>query len=212
MRAGTDHTVFVAVLAALTALAGASVAAISAGMRQRSQLRHEEMRQRNQLEHDRDLKDLAELRSVLDDAAVAFKETIHQCHSLLSQLSAWVVDDQDADVHATLERIYREGFRKELDRVAAGRDRMIVAGQRIAIRLGPDEPLYRTYQAAVALVIDVLREVVAEDRRRGQAIASASTFAPEELNSRLGELERSYVDEALALVGSHLLGRSAASN
>ena len=88
--------------------------------------------------------------------------------------------------------------------MGTARDRMIVAGQRIAIRLGRDKPIYDTYQTAISQVIDVIRQVLVEDRRQRQANAPASTFAAAELNVQLGQIERRFVDEAVALVASHL--------
>jgi hypothetical protein len=183
------------VLAATTALTGAVIAAFTAGRRQKRELKH-----------DRDLKDLTELRDVLDEAAISLKETIHQCHQLMGHLSAWELrDDQnDPDAKADYERLYREGFAVERARTGDARDRMIVAGQRIAIRLGRDKPIYDAYQIAIRLVIEVIRQVVVEDRRQHEANAPASTFAAAELNAQLGQLERGFVDQAVALVASHI--------
>ena len=208
MRAGTDHTVFVALLAAATALAGAAIAAITAGRRQRSQL-----------QHDRDLKDLAELREVLDEATVALKEAINTCQDVFALLDAWAEALADAladaqrpapwgveplEVEQHPDELVQEDFGEEMQRLRVARDRMIVAGQRIAIRRGDDQRIYTTYQRAVTAVIDAIRQAHAEQRRLRWSHAEASTFDPMTLNSRLGEIERTFVRDALALVGSHL--------
>jgi hypothetical protein len=192
MQGGTDHTIFVGLLAAGTAIIAALIAAVSA-----------DMRQRRQLKHDRRLKDLTELRSVLDEATVAFEETINQVLWLFAGSSTWVVEEKNEEVKAVLERMYRGGFNKDMKRLSDDRDRMILAGRRIAIRIGDDETLYKTYQSAIILVIEVIREVHAEHRRQ-QAGTSDSEFAPGELSNGLAALRKALVNEAVALVGSRL--------
>jgi hypothetical protein len=62
-------TVGIALIAAVAALSGALIAAVTAGRRQRTQLRHDAERQQNELQHDRALAELSELRGVLDEAS-----------------------------------------------------------------------------------------------------------------------------------------------
>jgi hypothetical protein len=77
VEAATDHTIFIATLAAVTAIVAAFIAAGSA-----------DMRQRRQLKHDRRMTDLAELRSLLDEAIVAFQETIHEAQDVFAQFTS----------------------------------------------------------------------------------------------------------------------------
>jgi hypothetical protein len=186
MEAATDHTIFIATLAAVTAIVAAFIAAGSA-----------DMRQRRQLKHDRRMTDLAELRSLLDEAILAFQETIHQAQDVFAQFTSipGVTEEEDEETKATRERIDQEGFSKHIASLGDDRDRMLVAGARIAIRLGDDSPLYQTYQSAVTLVIKVIREAYAEARRR---------IAPQDLNDGLVALRKTFVSEAGALVGSRL--------
>jgi ABC-type spermidine/putrescine transport system permease subunit II len=67
-----DHTVLIAVLAVSAAVVAAVIAAATATINQRRQLKH-----------DRQMQDLTELRSVLDDAAIALEAAIfcdYRCH------------------------------------------------------------------------------------------------------------------------------------
>ena len=62
-------TVGIALIAAVAALSGALIAAVTAGRRQRAQLQADAERQRTELRHERMLAELSELRGVLDDAS-----------------------------------------------------------------------------------------------------------------------------------------------
>jgi ABC-type spermidine/putrescine transport system permease subunit II len=67
-----DHTVLIAVLVVSAAVVAAVIAAATATINQRRQLKH-----------DRQMQDLTELRSVLDDAAIALEAAIfcdYRCH------------------------------------------------------------------------------------------------------------------------------------
>ena len=80
-----DHTVLIAWLAVSGAILAALIAAVSADIRQRRQLRH-----------DRQLQDLAELRSVLDEATVALEEAITALQYAVSGLMSRAGPDDDA--------------------------------------------------------------------------------------------------------------------
>lgn len=155
MDAAPDHTVFIAVLAVGGALIGALIAAVSA-----------DIRQRRQLKHDRALKDLAELRSVLDEASVALDEGLSQTQFVFAGLEKMPRDKAALDVEERVARLEKESFRERMGKLAACRDRMIVDSQRLAIRIGSDHALCDTYEDAIKMVIESIREVYAEDKRQ----------------------------------------------
>ena len=201
MKASPDHTVLIASLALIAAIVAALIAAASA-----------DIRQRRQLKHDRHMQDLAELRSVLDDATVAFENAIHALHNAFARFGApsdaaaatgsatpkpsdeAVAEKQaakahDDEVQAEAQRIWegmdREQYNKEMQECGEARDKMIVAGQRIAIRIGDTQELCITYKIAVGLVIDCIRDIGA---KRQQALngVQVSTEDFNELNGKLG--------------------------
>jgi hypothetical protein len=191
MDASPDHTVLIAVLAVGGALIGALIAAVSA-----------DTRQRRQLKHDRALEDLAELRSVLDEASVALDEGLSQTQNVFAGLEKMPRDKEAQDVEKRVARLEKEGFRERMGKLAADRDRMIVLQQRMAIRIGSDQALCETYQDAISLVIESIREMYAEDRR--QEAGEPSEFVPNKLNSELIAARNTFAAQAVALVGSRL--------
>ena len=82
-------TVGIALIAAVAALSGARIAAVTAGRRQRAQLQADAERQRTELRHERMLAELAELRGVLDDAA---RDITDAERAMLNATSAWIAD------------------------------------------------------------------------------------------------------------------------
>lgn len=198
-----DHTVLIAWLAVGGAILAALIAAGSADIRQRRQLRH-----------DRQLQDLAELRSVLDEAAVAFEGAIHKLHGAFVEFDRPddAGDDAEADddasaIHERAERIL-EGLRQDqyndaMRKCGEARDRMIVAGQRIAIRIGDDQVVNATYGVAISLVVDSIRLIGVQKRQR-DAGAQVSSDDFKERNSELGVVRKLFVAQAGALVGSRV--------
>jgi hypothetical protein len=207
---GADHTVLIAWLAVGGAILAALIAAVSADIRQRRQLRH-----------DRQLQDLTELRSVLDKATVAFEETITALQFAFSGLIAGAAADDDAgevdadagkaddfakaaqEAQRILEGGLRQQYNDDMKKCAETRDRMIVAGQRMAIRIGDDQPVNATYQVAIRMVIDTIRHIgVQKDKRNAGTRLSSEDF--KERNIQLGRVRTVFVIDAVALVGSRL--------
>ena len=196
MDGAADHTILIGALAAGTAIVAALIAAISA-----------DMRQRRQLKHDRQLKDLAEIRSVVDEAIIAFEKATNQVAWAIISLDIPAADSEDDEVNARVQRIHKRGFTEAMETLAERRDEMMVAGRRLVIRIGRDEPLYRTYESAVSSVIDSIRLIYAEDRRlTDTGTASDPEFDTDELIDSLADLRTTLVTEAVALVGSRLPG------
>jgi hypothetical protein len=170
--------------------------------RQVEQLAAEKARLQLQLDHDRELRDLSELRSVLDEATVALEETIHQLHAAFTTFDA---TDGDADpaVQAIVEEKRQQQYAEYMHQCSAARDRMIIAGQRIAIRMGVDEALDAAYHQAISLVIDTIRQIYAAKKRKdaGERVSSADFKAR---NSELGVVRNLVVERAVARVRSRL--------
>jgi hypothetical protein len=196
MDGAADHTILIGALAAGTAIVAALIAAVSA-----------DMRQRRQLKHDRQLKDLAEIRSVVDEAIIAFEKTTNQVAWAVISLDAPGADSEDDEVNARVQDIHKSEFTEAMKTLAEHRDEMIVAGRRLVIRIGRDEPLYRTYASAISSVIDSIRLIYDEDRRlTGTGTASDPEFDTDELIDSLANHRTTLVTEAVALVGSRLPG------
>jgi hypothetical protein len=197
-----DHTVLIALLAVGGAILAALIAAGSADIRQRRQLRH-----------DRQLQDLAELRSVLDEATVAFEGAIHKLHGAFAEFEDSnrpdpVGDNDDTRaIQDEAERIFeawrRDQYNDAMQKCGEARDRMIVAGQRIAIRIGDDPVVNATYRVAISLVIDTIR-LVSEQKRQRDVGAQVSSDDFKDRNSELAAVRTLFVAQAVALVGSRL--------
>jgi hypothetical protein len=195
MDGAADHTILIGALAAGTAIVAALIAAISA-----------DMRQRRQLKHDRQLKDLAEIRSVVDEAIIAFEKATNQVAWAIISLDVRAANSDD-EVNARVQHRREREFTEAMTTLAERRDEMIVAGRRLVIRIGRDEPLYRTYASAVSSVIDSIRLIYAEDQRlTGTGTASDPEFDTDELIDNLADLRTTLVTETVALVGSRLPG------
>jgi hypothetical protein len=219
MREAPDHTVLIASLALIAAIIAALIAAISA-----------DIRQRRQLKHDRHMQDLAELRSVLDDATVALQEAIHTLQNVFARFGApqdaaasagsvtpkpgdgaptekQAAKAHDAEVAAEAQRIWermdKEQYNSDMQKCGDSRDDMITVGQRIAIRIGDAQPLSITYEGAVSLVIASIREIGAKKRQEENG-AQVSAQGFEELNKKLGAARQLFVEQAVAQVGSQL--------
>jgi hypothetical protein len=194
MDSAPDHTVLIAILAVGGALIGALIAAGSA-----------DIRQRRQLNHDRGLKDLTELRSVLDEALIAFEEAINQVAWVIITLREPPVGSGDDKADSTVERMYREGFTESMKILAEDRDRVMVAGRRLAIRIGKSETFYETYASAIGEVIDSIG-LMHDVNRRQRSAEAASDFEArsDELLKRLAKHRNTLVAEAATLVGSRL--------
>jgi hypothetical protein len=191
MDGAPDHTVLITVLAVGGALIGALIAAVSA-----------DIRQRRQLKHDRALKDLAELRSVLDEAGVALDEGLSQTQFVFAGLEKMPRDKAAPDVEERVAHLEKESFRERMGKLATCRDRMIVDSQRLAIRIGSDHALCDTYEDAIRMVIESIREVYAEDKR--QEAGDPSEFVYDKLHSELIAARDTFAARAVALVGSRL--------
>jgi hypothetical protein len=209
-----DHTVLIASLALAAAIVAALIAAVSA-----------DMRQRRQLKHDRQMQDLAELRSVLDDATVALQEAIHTLQSVFASFGApqdaaalaGPSDDAPTEKHAAKgygaevaaeaqriwERMDKEQYNREMQKCGNSRDNMITAGQRIAIRIGDAQPLTITYKSAIGLVIASIREIGTK-RREVEKGGQVPPRDFEELNGKLYAARQLFVEQAVARVGSQL--------
>lgn len=194
MDTAPDHTVLIAVLAVGGALLGALIAAVSA-----------DIRQRHQLKHDRALHDLAELRSVLDEATVALDEGVRQTQFVFASLEKMPRKKESPDVEERIARLEKDSFLERMGKLAVARDRMIVDSQRMAIRIGNNRPaLCETYQDAISLVIESIREVYAEERR--QEAGEPPEFVPDKLHRGLIAARNTFATQAAALVGSQLPG------
>jgi type II secretory pathway pseudopilin PulG len=134
-------TVGIALIAATAALAGALIAAVSAGRRQRSQLDADLGRQREELAHDRALVELSELRGVLDDAS---RDITRAERAMLDATSAWIADGSVSD---RLRIAFQESV-----------DGMWGSAQRIRIRLGSDE-IREAYWTATQVQLRLLGQV-----------------------------------------------------
>lgn len=188
-----DHTVFIAWLAFSAAVLAALIAAFLA-----------DWRQRRQLKHDRQLKDLAELRSVLDEATTAMEGAVTQLQDVFASFGLhqlWASEDED--VKKILDKERATQYNADMSRCADDRDGMILAAQRIAIRLGNDAPLYRAYQSAVAVVIEIIRQIGKWKRAEGTG-EEVPTKEIEERNSELSGVRSNFVALAVARVGSQL--------
>lgn len=194
MDGTADHTVLIGVLAAGTAILAAMIAATSA-----------DIRQRRQLKEDRQLQDLTELRSVLDDAAVALEQTIHHLQWVFVGFdrTAEQLAEGDEEVKKILERGFQEEFNKNMQACADGRDSMMIASRRLAIRVGEEQALHAAYQNAVNLVIDCIHDIHA-GKREQDAGGQVSSEAFEGRNLELAGLRRLFVTQAVAHVGSRL--------
>jgi hypothetical protein len=170
--------------------------------RQVEQLAAERARLQLQLDHDRELHDLSELRLVLDEAAIALEETIHQLHGAFTTFDATDTDG-DSAVRAILEEKLQQQYTEHMHQCGAARDRMIIAGQRIAIRMGIDQALDAAYHQAITLVIDTIRQIYAAKKRKdaGEQVSSADFEAR---NSELGVVRSLFVERAVARVRSRL--------
>lgn len=208
---GADHTVLIAFLAVGGAILAAIIAAVSA-----------DTRQRRQLSHDRQLQDLAELRSVMDEATVAFVEAIHALHEAFSGVinlpdaderradeeeSEEKADEFDKAVNTRAQAILKgwshQVYNDDMTKCAETRDRMIVIGQRMAIRLGDDRAINATYQTAIRLVIDTPRHIgVQRHRRKAGAQLTSKDFA--ERNDQLRAARTDFLAQAVEFVGSRL--------
>jgi hypothetical protein len=213
MKEAPDHTVLIASLALIAAIVAALIAAVSA-----------DIRQRRQLKHDRHMQDLAELRSVLDDATVAFEEAIYALQYAFAGLGFATAavpaesdsaTDQPSDeatviakaVNEKAQRIFERRRKKEYNNdmraCAIARDKMIVAGQRIAIRIGNRQALYLTQNIAIGLVIDTIRYIGAmKQREEAGVLVSGQDF--EEHNGKLDAARKLFVEQAVACVGSQI--------
>jgi hypothetical protein len=194
-----DHTVLIALLATGAAILAALIAAVSA-----------DMRQRRQLKHSRELQDLTELRSVLDEAAVAFDEAFHHLtwaivgFDRIEGVDAEAKDDEvEKEANRIYERMRQEQYNKDMQKCSDARDRMILAGRRIAIRLGGDEPLLGTYQGAIDLVIDCIRDIHAKKREQDAGARVSSQNFGDWVEKFRGP-RKLFVTQAVARVGSHL--------
>jgi hypothetical protein len=162
------------------------------------------MRQRRELRHHRRLQDLAELRSVLDEAAVALEVAIHHLQwAWVAFGSDYVRREEDEDVKRRLVEMRDATYRMDMKACADARDTMMRTGRRLAIRLGPGEPLYLTYADAIGLVIEGIRDI-----GKARAVEDAGEVVSEdgfkELSNRLGAVRRLFVTQAVARVGSDL--------
>jgi hypothetical protein len=122
----------------VAALSGALIAAVTAGRRQRTQLRRDAERQQDELRHDRELAELSELRGVLDDAS---RDISNAERGMFDATHAWIYESVVSDA---LQDAMRESF------VA-----MWGSAQRIRLRVGSDE-VHEPYWEATHLLNRVL--------------------------------------------------------
>jgi hypothetical protein len=162
-----------ALIAVIGSVIVALIAAVTANARQTSQL-----------DHDRELQDLAELRSILDEGLSAFRDVRRLFGNRMIELP----------------RIYRE----EQEEVRKMTYSMGLARNRIIIRLGPEHPVTKAYGEAVDLCRPYSRfirrlpsEIPAEDQ-------SALQHELDELRRPLPRAAEAFVVSANALVGSRL--------
>ena len=134
-------TVGIALIAAVAALSGALIAAVTAGRRQRAQLQADAERQRTELRHERMLAELSELRGVLDDAS---RDITRAERAMLNATSAWIADGTVSDAQ-------RNAFEESVDA-------MWGSSQRIRIRLGSDA-IREAYWEATQFQLRLLGQV-----------------------------------------------------
>jgi hypothetical protein len=123
---------------------------------------------------------------VLDEAAVAVEVAIHGLQwAWLGCTSDHVRREENEDVKRRLVEMRDAGYTTDMKTCADARDTMMRTGRRLAIRLGPGEPLYRTYADAINLVIEGIREIgKARAKEKAGEVVSEERF--KELNNRLG--------------------------
>lgn len=130
----------------LGALAGGGVTAVAGHFRQKSQLRDERERLDRQLWHDREMRDLEELRSLLDkisDSVEAFVGALLTC-----------------SVDWRLELAPEEHRRRKAELISRY-EQVVIFERRLAFRLAPDSRLalaFETTVTAAAAAIEVLRD------------------------------------------------------
>jgi hypothetical protein len=97
---------------------------------------------------------------VLDEAGLALEVAIHGLQwAWLAFSSDHVRREEDEDVKRRLVEMRDASYITDMKTCADARDTMMRAGRRLAIRLGPGEPLYRTYADAIGLVIEGIRDI-----------------------------------------------------
>jgi hypothetical protein len=174
-----DATTAVAIAGIVVAgFVGPSVAASWAG---RTQGR--------QHEHERALHDLAELRSVFDDAANNFMRASVALTQALSEVGVARLHPPAGADQPTLETLVRETY----DRIQEAQ----AAGERIEIRVGSDAPVSQAYGHAFAALYHGAKRMFQgqtdHDRQRGT-----------ELLDKANTERRRFVAETRSLVGTNL--------
>jgi AICAR transformylase/IMP cyclohydrolase PurH len=111
--------------------------------------------------------------------------------------------DADESVTEILERGRAEQYNKDMKECADARDRMIVAGRRLAIRIGYDQGLYRAYHYAIDVVITCIKHIGSKKREQDAGTpVSSEAFLP--WVDTLTDARRAVVTLAVARVGSQL--------
>jgi uncharacterized membrane-anchored protein YhcB (DUF1043 family) len=143
-------TIGIALIAALAALAGALIAAVTAAKRQQQQLAHDAQRQQAELQHNRKQAELSELRSVLDDAS---RDITTAERVMLDATEGWIQEGAASD---ELQAAMASSF-----------DAMWGSAQRILLRLGPDEVREAYWKATLIhqrLGGQMARDATSDDR------------------------------------------------
>jgi hypothetical protein len=188
-----DHTVLIASLAVGAAIVAAMIASATAIVVQRRQLKH-----------NRELQDLAELRSVLDEAVLAFEDAIYALTWEIVRFDGTTDETEtDEETKRILKRERMDADRKAMDDSSAARDGMMRAGRRIAIRIPANQPLRGAYAIAIDIVIGTKAEVHAKQREMdaGESVSS------NDFRDRAEELaiaRNTVVKHAQELVGSKI--------
>jgi hypothetical protein len=169
----------------------------------KDRLSAEETRLDKQLKNDRELQHLAELRSVLDEATVALEETIHELQNLFASFHGETPKAGGEEAQGILDRLLEEQHKKDMQKSADARDRMMLAGQRLAIRIGDGDALSSTYKDAIKLAVASIRDVYAENRQQ-EAGVPVYTSEFEKRHDELAGVRRTFVEQAVARVGSQV--------
>lgn len=133
---GSAAAIVAAMIAGIVALTVARITAVTTNRRQAEQLDHEDQRLADQLAHDRELADVAELREVLDEAAVMTWNTMNKLTDAMQAADEWYEERLAGKDEAHRARV--KDLRHEVFETIWPMEGML---GRLAIRLGTDHPV-----------------------------------------------------------------------
>jgi hypothetical protein len=167
----------------------AAIAAITAQIRQRAQLAHDRDMQRAQLAHDRDLQDVAEVRTVVDEAVASIWRMTTSLAGLSTMAGSMVQADPDSEERDERRETFL-GFRRTFLMEQHG---LLAHHVRVAIRLGRESDLAVAFSDCMTACLQVRPD---ED---DFTVESAARFH-EEVQAATKCIQR-VVDEAQKAVG-----------